>query len=196
MNSYQDTFHPLKLIYWHNWLKDNYKKSTGVWLVTYKKHTGKPRVEYEEAVEEALCFGWIDSTRRKLDDERGMLRFSPRKPKSMWAGTNKARVEKLTAEGRMTDYALERVEVAKKDGSWNFLNDIEAMIIPDDLEKKFDNYKHARSNFQIFPDGIKKSILAWIKQAKTEKTRTKRIQETALLAEDNIRAHQWKKKGE
>ncbi len=194
MDSDQDAFHPLKLIDWHNWLKDNYKKSTGIWLVTYKKHTGKPRVEYEEAVEEALSFGWIDSKPRKLDDEKSMLWFSPRKPKSAWAGTNKARVEKLIADNRMTDYALELVEAAKKDGSWDFLTDVEAMIVPKDLEKEFDSYKHARSNFQSFPDGIKKGILEWIKQAKTEKTRTKRIEETALLAEDNIRAHQWKKK--
>lgn len=190
MNSDKGRLHLLKVDEWHNWLKANYKKSTGVWFVTYKKHTGKPRIEYEDAVEEALSFGWIDSKVRKLDDERSMQWFSPRKPKSVWSRTNKERVKKLIDEDRMTDYALVLVEAAKKYGSWDLLDDAENLIIPEDLGKQFDKYEHSRENFQNFPDGIRKNILSWIALARTEKTRKKRIEETALLAEDNKRANQ------
>ncbi len=193
MNPNKEKFHPLYLYEWHDWLKENYRKSNGVWLVTYKKHTGKPRVEYEEAVEEALIFGWIDSKPRKLDDERSMLWFSPRKPKSVWAGTNKARVKKLIAENRMTDHALKLVEDAKKDGSWDIITDAENLIIPEDLEKEFDKYELSRENFSEFPAGVRKKILSWIALARKENTRKKRIEGTARFAEDNKRANQWGK---
>ena len=193
MHPEKESFHALTIKDWHKWLEANYRKSSGVWLITYKKHTGKPRIEYEEAVEEALCFGWIDSKTRKMDDEKGMLWFSPRKPKSGWSRSNKERIEKLQNENRLTEYALELVEAAKKDGSWNKLDDVYNLVIPSDLEKEFSKYERARSNFENFPVSVKRGILGWIIQAKTEKTRKKRLEETARLAEDNIRAHQWKK---
>ncbi len=111
-----DAIHPLVLPEWSAWLADHYRTSKGVWLVTFKKATGRPRVEYEEAVEEALCWAWIDSVSRSLDADRGMLWFSPRKKGSGWSRTNKVRLEKLLAENRLSAHALEGVEAAKRDG--------------------------------------------------------------------------------
>ncbi|MFP3944469.1 MAG: YdeI/OmpD-associated family protein [Alphaproteobacteria bacterium] len=103
---------------WRDWLEENYGRCDEIWLVFYKKHTGKAAISYEEAVEEALCFGWIDSVKRRLDDERYAFRFTPRKPSSKWSPSNIRRVEKLIAEGRMTPAGLEPVERAKAEGAW------------------------------------------------------------------------------
>jgi uncharacterized protein YdeI (YjbR/CyaY-like superfamily) len=115
---------------WRAWLEQHHAQTEGVWLISYKKSTGKPRVEYNEAVEEALCFGWVDSKPNKLDDERSMLWFAPRKPGSGWSRLNKERVERMMAAGLMTPAGLEKVEAAKQDGSWNALDAIEALDIP------------------------------------------------------------------
>jgi uncharacterized protein YdeI (YjbR/CyaY-like superfamily) len=116
------TTHPKTRKQWRQWLEKNHLSSPGIWLIYYKKESGKPRVSYEEAVEEALCFGWIDSLPRKLDNERAMLKFTPRKPKSVWSELNKTRVDKLNKNRLMTPSGLKKIEQAKKDGSWDTLN--------------------------------------------------------------------------
>jgi uncharacterized protein YdeI (YjbR/CyaY-like superfamily) len=166
----------------------------GVWLISYKKATGKPRVEYNDAVEEALCFGWIDSKPNKLDDERSMLWFAPRKPGSGWSRINKERVERMIAAGLMTDVGLAKIEAAKQDGSWHALDAVEVLEIPTDLEEALASYASARKHFDAFPRSVKRGILEWIATAKRPETRARRIEETARLAEDNVRAHQWRKK--
>ena len=118
---------------WRAWLAEHHGQPEGVWLVQYKPRTGKPAIDYEDAVCEALCFGWIDSTYRRIDDERGALWWSPRRKGSMWARTNKARVERLEAEGRMTDAGRAAIERAEADGSWTILEPVEDLIVPDDL---------------------------------------------------------------
>ena len=118
---------------WHAWLEEHHRRREGVWLVQWKPRTGKPAIPYEEAIEEALCFGWVDSTYRSLDDERGMLWWSPRRKGSLWARTNKERVARLEAEGRMTDAGRAAIDQARADGSWTILESVEDLVVPDDL---------------------------------------------------------------
>lgn len=185
-----NSVHPQTRDEWRAWLEEHHTRTEGVWLVSYKKATGKPRVEYEEAVEEALCFGWIDSKANTLDDERSVLWMSPRKPRTGWARTNKNRVERLIANGRMTAAGLAKIEAAKQDGSWNALDAAEALEIPPDLEKALAEHGAARERFDAFPPSARKGILTWIGTAKKPETRAKRVEETARLAAENIRAHQ------
>jgi uncharacterized protein YdeI (YjbR/CyaY-like superfamily) len=184
--------HPLSRAEWRAWLAQNHTQKEGVWLISYKKATGKPRFEYDEAVEEALCFGWVDSKPAKLDDERSMLWFAPRKPRTNWSKPNKDRVERLTAAGLMMPAGLAKVEAAKADGSWNALDGVEALEMPEDLDAALKQFPHAGANFEAFPRSVKRGILEWILNAKKPETRAKRIEETARLAEDNRRANQWR----
>lgn len=179
---------------WRAWLTENHRTATGVWLVFYKKSSGKPHLSYEEAVEEALCFGWIDSKPGKLDDERSMQYYSPRKPKSNWSKINKERVERLTAAGLMTESGLKMVELAKQTGTWAALDEVEELIVPPDLQAELEAQPTAAMHFGAFPRSVKRGILEWIMNAKTPETRQKRIAETVRLAAENIRANQYVKK--
>lgn len=137
LNPPLNSIHPKSRAEWRKWLEENHTRTEGVWLVMYKKGTGKPRVDYAEAVEEALCFGWIDSKGNKLDDERSMLWMAPRKPKTGWSKLNKERIERLIKAKLMTSAGLAKINAAKKDGTWNALDAIEALEIPSDLAKAF-----------------------------------------------------------
>lgn len=187
-----DAIQPENRAAWREWLERNHDRSTGIWLVSYKRATGKPRVEYEDAVEEALCFGWIDSTARRLDDERSMQRFTPRKSKTVWAASNKRRVERLLAAGLTRPAGLAKVEQAKADGSWSLLDSAENLEIPADLAAALAAYPPASTNFDAFPDSAKKSILGWIELAKRVETRAARVNETARLASQGIRVNEWR----
>lgn len=187
----ENSVHPLSRAEWRTWLADNHTRNAGVWLITYKVATGKPRVEYDEAVEEALCFGWVDSKPAKLDDDRSMLWFAPRKPGTNWSRPNKERVERLLAAGQMMPAGLAKVVAAQADGSWNALDEVEDGIIPDDLLEALRANPPALDNFEAFPRSARRGILEWILNAKTESTRNKRILETATLAAENVRANQW-----
>jgi len=188
-----NSVHPLTLAEWRAWLTQNHTRTEGIWLISYKKATGKPRFEYDEAVEEALCFGWIDSKANKLDDERSMLWFSPRKAKTGWSRPNKVRIEKLIQAGRMAPAGLARIEAAQQDGSWFALDAVEALTVPPDLAAALATYPTAPAYFDAFPRSAKRGILEWISNAKTAVTRAKRIEETARLAAENVRANQWRK---
>jgi uncharacterized protein YdeI (YjbR/CyaY-like superfamily) len=177
---------------WRAWLDANHESAESIWLVTFKKASGKPYVSYDAMVEEAVCFGWIDSLRWKLDDERSMLPLSPRKPGSAWSKVNKDRVERMNAAGKMHPAGLRKIEQSKADGSWTFLDDVEALIIPDDLVAALAEYENAEENFAAFPRSVKRGILEWIKQAKRAETRSKRVWETAELASKNVRANQYR----
>lgn len=185
--------HPKTRTEWRAWLEEHHTSKEGIWLISYKKGTGKPRIDYDEAVEEALCFGWIDSKANKLDEERSLLWFAPRQPGSGWSKLNKQRVERLMEQGLMMPAGLAKVEAAKQDGSWNALDVIEALEVPPDLEQALTSYQAAKQNFEAFPKSVKRGILEWIASAKKLETRAKRIQETAQLAAENIRANQWQK---
>jgi uncharacterized protein YdeI (YjbR/CyaY-like superfamily) len=188
----ENSVHPQTRAEWRAWLEQNQARTEGIWLIAYKKATGKPRVEYDESVEEALCFGWIDSKGNKLDEERSMQWFSPRKAGSNWSASNKERVERLIGAGMMTPAGLAKIEAAKADGSWNALDAVEALEIPPDLEAALRSYSAAGQNFDAFPKSVKRAILVWIANAKKPETRAKRVEETARLAQDNIRANQWR----
>lgn len=170
---------------WRNWLQKNHQTRSGIWLVYYKKNSEKSGISYEEAVEEALSFGWIDSKVNALDEERFMQVFTPRKPGSIWSKLNKERVKKIIEEGIITPAGLEKIEAAKKDGSYYFLDDIYDLIIPDDLKEALDSNKAAKRNFDTFSESIKKQILYWIKTAKRHQTRKNRIEKTVKLAVKN-----------
>jgi uncharacterized protein YdeI (YjbR/CyaY-like superfamily) len=184
--------HPLTRAAWRAWLERHHSRTEGVWLITYKKATGKPRVEYDEAVEEALCFGWIDSKSGKLADERSLQWFAPRKAGTGWSRPNKERVERLVAAGLMAPAGLAKVEAARRDGSWNALDAVEALEIPPDLRAALAAYPEAAGHFEGFPRSVKRSILEWIASAKKLETRAKRVEETARLAARNERANQWR----
>jgi uncharacterized protein YdeI (YjbR/CyaY-like superfamily) len=188
----ENSIHPQTRAEWRAWLEQNHMRTEGIWLISYKKATGKPRVEYDDAVEEALCFGWIDSKGNKLDDERSMQWFSPRKAGSNWARPNKERVERMIGAGLMMPAGLAKIESAKADGSWSALDSVEALEIPPDLEAALGSYSAAERTFDAFPRSAKRAILEWIANAKKPETRAKRIEETARLAQDNIRANQWR----
>ncbi|HNH27528.1 MAG TPA: YdeI/OmpD-associated family protein [Anaerolineales bacterium] len=187
-----NSVHPKSRAEWRKWLEENQARKEGIWLISYKKDTGKPRFDYDESVEEALCFGWVDSKPAKLDEERSMLWFAPRKPKTNWSKLNKDRVEKMIKAGLMAPAGLAKVEAAKKDGSWNALDGVEALEIPPDLAKALSKNKTAKEYFEAFPRSVKRGILEWILNAKRPETRAKRIEETVTLAEKNVRANQWR----
>lgn len=170
---------------WRQWLEANHRAATGVWLVYYKVNSGKPSVQYPEAVKEALCFGWIDSKVKSLDAERYRQIFTPRKPKSVWSKLNKQYIEELTEQGLMMPAGLEKIERAKQDGSWTILDAIEALIIPTDLQAALDANAVANQYFQAFSNSSKKTILFWIVSAKRPDTRLKRIQQTIESATQN-----------
>lgn len=148
------TFHPLTSSEWRQWLTENYASSLGIWLVYYKKASGKPRVSYEDAVEEALCYGWIDGQARRLDDERSMLLFTPRKPRSVWSKPNKERVVKLTEAGRMLEAGLRKINAAKQNGSWDALTDSDALLIPADLAEALRGNPVAQQYFAAFRPSV------------------------------------------
>ena len=148
----------------------------------WRKRSGRTGLEYEDAVQEALCFGWIDGRAGKLDDQRTMLWFSPRKPGSGWARTNKVRIERLLAEGLMTEAGLARVEQARQDGSWTLLDAVEDLLVPDDLAAAFADHPGAAERWEGFPPSVRRAALEWIVQAKRPETRARRVGETADLA--------------
>ena len=176
---------------WRGWLEGNHGKSGGVWLVSWKKATGKPFVPFMDAVDEALCFGWVDSKINKLDEERAMRLFTPRNPKSPWSRINKGKVARLVDEGRITAAGMRLVEAAKADGSWNIYDEIEDLVIPPDLASTLSVDGVAEDYFGNFPDSSKKNILWWIKSARRPETRATRIAKTVrMAAETRMANHQ------
>ena len=165
-----------------------------MWLVSYKKGTGQPRFDYDESVEEALCFGWVDSKPNKLDETRSMLWFAPRKSKTGWSRPNKERVERLIQAGLMQPAGLAKIEQAKADGTWMSLDAIANLQLPCDLIAALVALPPAERNFQAFPRSVKRGILEWIHTAKRPETRAARVGETARLAQLNQRANQWRGK--
>jgi uncharacterized protein YdeI (YjbR/CyaY-like superfamily) len=175
------------------WLAEAHATSRGAWVVTWKKHVAEKHVDAAAVAEEALCVGWIDSLPRALDDDRTMLLVTPRRPKSAWSAVNKQRVARLVAEGAMTAAGLAVVEAAKRSGTWEALDAVEALTLPEDLLARFQAATPvARTNFDAFPRSAKRGILEWIQNAKKPETRAKRVEETVTQAEVNVRANQWR----
>lgn len=173
------------------WLEDNSATSPGLWVVTFKKASGRTGPSYDDIVRAVLCFGWIDSVPGKVDENRSKLYLSPRKKGSAWSNANKVRIEELMKQGAIRPAGLAAVDEAKASGTWNMIDSAHKLEVPDDLSKEFTAYPGGRENFDAFPPSTQRGILEWIIQAKTPETRAKRINTTASLAAENIRANQW-----
>ncbi|WP_109300264.1 YdeI family protein [Aquimarina sp. AU474] len=170
---------------WRSWLHKNYDKSNGVHLIFYKVETKIPSMRWEEAVRVALCYGWIDSTVKKLDEKRRRQYFCPRKSKSVWSKVNKNHIIELTKNSLMHKSGLASIDIAKNNGSWVALDDVENGIIPNDLKEAFDQNPKAFENYQNFAKGYRKSYLYWLFNAKRQETRDKRIVRIIQLCEAN-----------
>jgi uncharacterized protein YdeI (YjbR/CyaY-like superfamily) len=173
---------------WRAWLEANHATARGVWLVSWRPRSGRPPdVDYEAAIEEALCFGWVDSTGGTLDAERGKLYFAPRKARSPWAASNKARVERLIADGRMAPAGIAAIDRAKSNGSWEILDSSERLEVPDDLAVALDARPPAAANFAAFPPSTRKMLLGWVAVAQRPETRATRVAKVAGAAARNER---------
>ena len=188
MNIPSNSCHPATREEWRAWLAENHAREQGVWLIRYKKATGKPFVGYDASVEEAVCFGWIDSRVNKIDEARSMLYFAPRKKGSGWSRANKQRVERLIGQGQMAAPGMAKILAAREDGSWNALDDIENLAVPEDLAEAFALRPESSEHWENFPRSVKRSILEWIAGAKREETRRRRIEATARQAQINERS--------
>lgn len=186
------TFYAKDRAAWRQWLADNHASEKSVWLIIYKKDSGTPSVYYDEAVDEALCFGWIDSKANKGDNEHYFQFFAKRNPKSKWSRVNKDKVERLIAQGLMTNAGMKMIEFAKATGTWTALDEVENLILPDELQQAFNANEIAKAHWDNFPRSVKRGILEWISNAKRPETKQKRIEETVTLAAQNIRANQYR----
>jgi len=167
---------------WRNWLALNHDKNTGVWLVFYKKHTGKPTLDYEAAVEEALCFGWIDSIIKKLDEDRYVRKLTPRKPDSRWSDLNRQRIERVIRQGRMTESGLAKINAAKASGLWEESGRPQISLeVPPELRQALTRRPKAKAFFDQLAPSYRKQFIGWIATAKQQATRDRRVKETITL---------------
>lgn len=183
------TFYARNQNAWRNWLLKNHQKESAVWLIIYRKDSQTPSVYYPEAVDEALCFGWIDSKPNKRDEQSYYQFFAKRKAKSNWSKVNRDKVERLIKQNKMHTSGMAAVELAKQTGTWSALDEVEEILIPNDLQELFDQNPTAFKNFNAFSRSSKRGILEWILNAKKNETRLKRIRETVSLAAKNIKAN-------
>lgn len=185
----EPAFHPASVDDWRAWLERNSGSATAVWAVLHHKGSRAPGVRYPEAIEHALCYGWVDSKAVKRDAESTYQRFSPRNPKSTWSGPNRERAERMISEGLMRPPGQAMIDLAKSAGTWDVLADARDGSMPRDLKHLFDQDQRALRNFEAFPPSSKRLILEWIASAKRPETRQRRIAQTVELAHDNVRAN-------
>ena len=178
------TYYPKDRKEWHNWLKQYHSIEKEIWVIYFKKHTGKPRVAYDDAVEEALCFGWIDSTVKRIDNDKYCQRFTPRNNNSEWSELNKKRVKKLIKDSKMTEFGMEKVLIAKKNRKWNKKTRAAAEYkMPNEFNKRLKESPKAHRFFNNLPPSHKKNYAAWIASAKKEETKLRRIEKAISLLE-------------
>jgi uncharacterized protein YdeI (YjbR/CyaY-like superfamily) len=186
-----ETYCPKSRKDWRRWLEKNHQSKQGVWLVYYKTSTKIPSLTWSEAVDEPLCYGWIDSTKKTIDDERYMQYFSKRNPNSTWSKINKEKVSRLIDNDLMTQAGFDIIQTAKQNGRWDTMLDIEELIIPEDLKIELNKNKSSMEFFQSQSRSIKIAMLHWVVTAKRIETRKKRIDEIALLAAKGLRPKQF-----
>ena len=174
---------------WRAWLIDNHPSSNGVYLVSWRRASGRTSVPYEDAVEEALCVGWIDSSGKNIDEQRSIQWFAPRRPRSVWARSNKERVARLMAAGLMLPAGLAAIEDAKRSGMWTLLDDVEKLVVPDDLVAALKARPRARERWDAFPPSARRAMLQWVVEARRPETRAGRIGQIAEKASRNERAY-------
>ncbi|WP_040278108.1 YdeI/OmpD-associated family protein [Psychroserpens damuponensis] len=173
---------------WRQWLEENHTQTNGIYLIFYKVDHKEPSMRWEEAVKVALCYGWIDSTVKSLGNGKRKQYFCPRKPKSVWSALNKKHIKVLIKENLMHNYGLKSIEIAKQNGSWTALDNVEKGIIPTELQQAFNTNAVAFNNYQNFAPSYRKSYLYWLHQAKREDTKQKRIAEIIKLCDANIKS--------
>ncbi|WP_257670190.1 YdeI/OmpD-associated family protein [Parapedobacter tibetensis] len=185
-------FYPTSKMAWRKWLEKNHFQKDKVWLVFYKKYSERPTINWSDAVDVALCFGWIDSKKVAIDSEESHQFFCKRKPKSTWSKINKEKVANLIEAGLMTKAGYESIETAKQNGSWTILDEVEELIIPKDLEKAFKTKRGSKDFFVSLSKSMRKMILQWIVLAKRAETRQKRINDIAELAGQKLKPKQFR----
>jgi uncharacterized protein YdeI (YjbR/CyaY-like superfamily) len=181
-------YHPTDLAAWRAWLEAHHDATRGVWIASWRKASGRDPVPYEDLVEEAICFGWIDSTVNILDDDRALQLMTPRKPKSGWTRLNRRRVAAMEAQGRMTAAGRRAVEVAKGNGWWTIYDAVEDLLEPDDLAAALAASPRARTAWNAFPPSARKQMLWWVVSAGKPETRASRIAQIVAQAELGRRA--------
>ena len=177
---------------WRKWLELNHKEKEAVWLIFYKKKSSNHNLSWSDSVDEALCFGWIDSTKKTIDGDKYKQYFSKRKANSTWSKTNKDKVDCLTSENLMQEAGYKTIEIAKKNGSWSILDEVEALIIPGDLKKEFNERVGSLEYYESLSKSAKKILLYWIVSAKRKETRQKRILEIVEDASNNLKPKQFR----
>ena len=177
---------------WRKWLELNHKKKDAVWVIFYKKKSPKYNLSWSDSVDEALCFGWIDSTKRTIDNEKYKQYFSKRKVKSNWSKINKDKVKILIEQGLMKEEGYKSIEIAKSNDSWTYLDEVEALVVPKDLVVEFKDYKGSKEYFDSLSNSAKKILLYWVVSAKRKETRKKRILEIAQNAGNNLKPKQFR----
>ena len=177
---------------WRQWLIENHLVKQSVWIICNTKNSGLPAVAWGELVDEALCFGWIDSTRKTIQKGSFKQLFSKRKPRGTWSRINKEKIEKLIASGQMTEAGLEVIRIAQENGSWSVLDSVEELLIPEDLDNALKSYPEAEVFFTGLSRSAKKMLLQWIALAKRPETRSKRIAEIAAQAADRMKPKQFR----
>lgn len=187
-----ETFYPTNRQEWREWLLENHNKKQSIWLVHYNKKSNMPSVSWSDAVDEALCFGWIDSTRKSLEIDKFIQFFTKRKPTSVWSKINKEKIERLKQEGLLMPAGYESIMIAQQNGTWNILDDVEKLEISEDLEKEFNTREGSKEYFLSLSKSVRKSMLQWIKLAKRPETRQKRIIELVENASLEIKPKQFR----
>jgi uncharacterized protein YdeI (YjbR/CyaY-like superfamily) len=169
---------------WRAWLEKNHDAAKEVWLICYKKHSGKPGILYEASVEEALCFGWVDSIIRRLDDDRCARKFTPRKGASAWSESNKKRAEKMIRKGRMTKVGMIKIIEAQERGEWSRVREVsKELVVPSFIQKALAKNEKAHAFFRTLADSYKRQIVSWVSSAKKEETKARRLTEVISLLE-------------
>ena len=189
-----EQFYPETKQHWRKWLETNHIHKDAVWLIFYKKHTGKPSVNWSDAVDEALCFGWIDSKGETIDKDTFRQYFCKRKPNSTWSKINKQKIETLAAKGLIAQAGFDVIDIAKQNGSWTILDEVEELMIPSELEKTFESFENSKDYFSSLSKSKQKVLLQWIALAKTDTTRQKRIFEIAENASKKQQPKQFSPK--
>lgn len=172
---------------WRQWLATNHGEAPGVWVVLWKKSSGRTGPSYEDVVEECLCVGWIDSRRIAVDDDRSALLCTPRKPRSPWADSNKERVRRLIDEHLMRPAGLAAIETAKRNGAWGAEARVDASAVPDDLARALAKNATAQQHWDAFPPSVRKWFIGWVNSAKRPDTRMRRIEGTVKQSKQNER---------
>jgi len=187
-----ETFCPASRQEWRAWLQENHRSKPSVWLIQHKKKTSIASISWSESVEEALCFGWIDSIRKSLDGDRFMQFFGPRKPNSVWSKINKDKVARLIDEGLMTPAGYAVIDTAKQNGSWTILDEVETLKVPKDLEAGFKTKPGSKDYFLSLSKSMRKRMLQWLVLARRPETRLHRIHEIVTHAGQQLKPKQFR----